>query len=112
MAPARCINKLKAKILLKDTTIGKVEEYVRGACSEWYDIPPNFEFRGITILIPKSMPMGFKRKKNKILMPFVKPCFGPMLVEIDAQDGDFESLKKRLASAGTGAVVSGSQYSD
>lgn len=105
--PARCINKLRAKILLKDTTVAKVNEYVRGACSEWYDIPPNFEFRGITILLPVPMAMGFKRKKKKILMPFVKPCFGPMLVEVDAQDGDFESLKERLGSADSGNAVSG-----
>ncbi len=53
------------------------------------------------------MAMGFKRKKKKILMPFVKPCFGPMLVEVDAQDGDFESLKERLGSADSGNAVSG-----
>lgn len=98
-APARCINKLRAKILLKDATAEKVKEYVHNACSEWYDIPPNFEFRCITILLNSPMPMGFKRKKKKILMPFVKPCFGPMLIEVDAMDGDFESLRERLASS-------------
>lgn len=105
--PARCINKLRAKILLKDTTVATVNEYVRDVCSEWYDIPPNFEFRGITILLPVPMAMGFKRKKNKILMPFVKPCFGPMLVEVDAHDGDFESLKEKLGSSDSGKVMSG-----
>lgn len=105
--PARCINKLRAKILLKDTTVAKVNEYVRDACSEWYDIPPNFEFRGITILLPAPMAMGFKRKKKKILMPFVKPCFGPMLVEVDAQDGDFDSLKEALGKADSGKAITG-----
>ncbi|MCU0631865.1 MAG: DUF1894 domain-containing protein [Methanolinea sp.] len=102
-ASARCINKLVAKILLKDTTMEKVNEYVRDACSEWYEIPPDFEFRGITILLPGPATMGFKRKKKKILMPFVKPCFGPMLIEVDAEDGDFERLKEMLFSARTSA---------
>lgn len=103
--PARCINKLRAKILLKDTTVAKVDEYVKDACSEWYDIPPDFVFRGITILLPKPMAMGFKRKKNKILMPFVKPCFGPMLVELDAEAGDFDLLRERLAPGATPAAA-------
>ncbi len=97
--PDRCINKLISRILLKDTTIAKVEEFVKDTCSEWYDIPPGFRFRGITILLPRPMPVGFKRKKKKILMPFVKPCFGPMLVELDASDGDFELLKGQSETA-------------
>lgn len=99
-APARCINKLRARILLKDTTLAIVNGYVKDNCSEWYEIPPDFEFRGINIQLPAPAAMGFKRKKGKILMPFVKPCFGPMLIEVDAQEGDFESILGSLNSIG------------
>ncbi|MDD1716004.1 MAG: DUF1894 domain-containing protein [Methanolinea sp.] len=101
-APARCINKLRARILLKDTTLAIVNKFVQDNGSERYDIPPDFEFRGINIQIPTPAAMGFKRKKGKILMPFVKPCFGPMLVEVDARAGDFDSIIEKIGSAGSG----------
>jgi len=97
--PARCINRLMSGIILKDTTVEKVNAYVRDTCSEWYDVPPGFEFRGVDLLLPSPMAMGFKRKKKKILVPFVKPCYGPILVEVDARDGDFDNIIERLESA-------------
>ncbi len=55
--------------------------------------PPNFEFRGVTLLLNKPMLVGLKIKKKKILLPFVKPCYGPMLIEVKAEDGDFEVFR-------------------
>ncbi|MCE5299122.1 MAG: hypothetical protein LLF84_09290 [Methanoregulaceae archaeon] len=40
---------------------------------EYYEIPPGFEFRGVTILHNSPMLMGFKPKKSKILLPFINP---------------------------------------
>ncbi len=97
--PARCINRLISGIVLKDATVEKVNAYVKETCSEWYEVPPGFEFRGVNLLLPAPMAMGFKRKKKKVLVPFVKPCYGPMLVEVDAQDGDFEEIIKTLGAA-------------
>jgi len=90
---ARCVNRLSSTILLKDTTEQAINEYVKNACSEYYEIPPNFQFRGVTILLKKPMLVGLKIKKQKILLPFVKPCFGPMLIEVKAEDGDFEIFR-------------------
>ena len=96
--PARCINRLSSTIIMKETTEQAINDYIKESCREYYEIPPGFEFRGVTILLNKPMLMGFKLKKSRILLPFVKPCFGPMLIELNADDGDFEILRKELGS--------------
>lgn len=99
MSPApRCINRISSTIVMKDTTEQAINEYIKESCREYYEIPPGFEFRGVTILLNSPMLMGFKLKKSMILLPFVKPCFGPMLIEVNAYDGDFETLRKELGS--------------
>jgi hypothetical protein len=90
---ARCVNRLSSTILMKDTTEQAINEYVKTSCAEYYEIPPNFEFRGVTLLLNKPMLVGLKIKKKKILLPFVKPCYGPMLIEVKAEDGDFEVFR-------------------
>jgi len=70
---------------------------VKENSKEYYEIPPGFEFRGVIILLKNPMLMGFKIKKQKILMPFVKPCFGPMLIELAAWDGEFEQIREQLS---------------
>jgi hypothetical protein len=90
---ARCVNRLSSTILLKDTTAQEINEFVKNSCSEYYQIPPNFEFRGVTLLMNTPMLVGLKIKKKKILLPFVKPCYGPMLFEVKAEDGDFEVFR-------------------
>lgn len=100
----RCINRIRGKVILKDTTKEAVAAYVRENCPEYYDVPPGFSFRGITLLLGEPMPLGVRRKKKKILVPFVKPCFGPMLVEVDAREEDFEYLAGNLGGGkGKGA---------
>ena len=98
---ARCVNRLSSTILLKDTTEQAINEYVKNSCSEYYEVPPDFEFRGVTILLKKPMRVGLKIKKKKILLPFVKPCFGPMLIEVKAEDGDFEVFRNMTAYSAT-----------
>jgi hypothetical protein len=83
---------------MKDTTEQAINGYIKESCREYYEIPPGFEFRGVTILLNNPMLIGFKIKKSKILLPFVKPCFGPMLIELNANSGDFETLRKELGS--------------
>ena len=89
----RCINKLRAAVVLKDTTAEKINEYIRQNCTEYYEIPPDFRFKCITILMKSPMLVGFKKKKKKILLPFEKVCFGPVLYEINATDEDFEFIR-------------------
>jgi hypothetical protein len=97
MSPVpRCINRLSSTILLRDTDEKVINEFVRANCAEYYVLPPNFEFRGVTILLNTPMLLGFKIRKKKILIPFVKPCYGPMLFEVSAEDGDFEFLRSVL----------------
>jgi hypothetical protein len=98
---ARCINRLSSTILLKDTTEQAINEYVKNSCSEYYEIPPNFEFRGVTILLNKPMLAGLKIKKKKILLPFVKPCYGPILFELKAEEGDFEIFRTMQGNKST-----------
>lgn len=98
---ARCVNRLSSTILLKDTTEQAINEYVKNSCAEYYEIPPDFEFRGVTILLKNPMLVGLKIKKRQILLPFVKPCFGPMLIEVKAEDGDFEVFRNMQENSTT-----------
>ena len=101
MSPVpRCINRVSSTIVLKDTPEQAINEYIKETCREYYEISPGFEFRGVTILLNNPMLLGFKIKKNRILLPFVKPCFGPMLIELNADDGDFEKLRNELGNHG------------
>jgi hypothetical protein len=89
----RCINKLRAAVVMKDTTAEEINEYIRKNCTEYYKIPPNFRFKCITVLLKTPMLVGFKIKKKKILLPFEKICFGPILYEINATEDDFEFIR-------------------
>jgi hypothetical protein len=64
-------------IVMKDTTEQAINDYVKESCREYYEIPPGFEFRGVTILLNNPMVMGFKIKKSKILLPFRKILLRP-----------------------------------
>lgn len=94
----RCINNLGGKILMMDAKPDEVNEYVRKNTAEQYEMYPDFEFRGLHMLLAKPMLVGLKIKKKKIIMPFTKLCpkYGTVLYEIDAEDGDFETIRSGL----------------
>jgi len=94
--PARCIRYLVSETVLKDVTGRKVNNYIRKHCSEYYLMPPGFEFRGIAIQMKSPMLIGFVLETHKILMPFTKPCYGTMLYEINAEDGDYTYIRSAL----------------
>jgi hypothetical protein len=97
MAPAsRCINNLGGCVLLRDTDEQAIDGYVREHCTECYEISPDFEFRDVAISLNRPMLMGFDLGGKKILLPCVKRCAGPMLIALDADDGDFEELRRKL----------------
>ncbi len=94
--PARCINYLYSETVLKDVTGRKVNNYIRKHCSEYYLMPPGFEFRGIAIQLKSPMLVGLVPESFTILMPFTKPFYGTMLYEIIAEKGDFAYLRSAL----------------
>jgi hypothetical protein len=98
----RCINRLSSTTVIKDTTEQGINWQVKDSCREYYGMPPDLVFRGVDILLNNPMLVGFTLKRKKILLPFVKPCFGPMLIELDAEDGDFEFLRTTLGNGTSG----------
>ncbi|MDO9539118.1 MAG: DUF1894 domain-containing protein [Methanocalculus sp.] len=95
---ARCVNNFGGKVLLMDAKPDEVNEYVRKNTAEQYEMPPGFEFRGLSMLLSKPMLVGLKIKKQKILIPFTKLCpkYGTVLFEIDATEEDFEAIRSGL----------------
>jgi hypothetical protein len=95
---ARCVNNFGGKVLLMDAKPDEVNEYVRKNTAEQYEMPPGFEFRGLSMLLSKPMLVGLKIKKQKILIPFTKLCpkYGTILFEIDATEEDFETIRSGL----------------
>lgn len=81
---SRCVNNLGGVVLLKDVTPEQVNEYVQKHSKEYYEMPPEFVFKDIRMLLKKPMLVGLKLRKKKILLPFTKPCpgYGTMLFEI------------------------------
>ena len=96
MAPSRCINNLGGRVLLRDTGEQAIEVYVRERCTECYKISPDFAFRDVAVSLNQPMLLGFDTGEKKLLLPCVKRCAGPMLLELDADDGDFEELRAKL----------------
>lgn len=94
--PGHCIRYLDVETILNGVTGRKVNTYIRKHCSEYYLMPPGFEFRGIAIQLKSPMLIGFIVEKQKILLPFTKPCYGTMLYEIFAEEGDFVSIRLAL----------------
>jgi hypothetical protein len=94
--PGRCIRYLVFETILTGVTGRKVNNYIRKHCSEYYLMPPGFEFRGIAIQLKSPMFVGFILEKQKILLPFTKPCYGTMLCEIIAEERDFAFIRSAL----------------
>ncbi len=95
---SRCVNNLGGKVLLIDVTPDEVNDYVRKHCKEYYEVPPGFVFRDVRMLLKSPMLVGLQFKRQKILLPFTKPCpgYGTMLYEIAAKEADFEFIQKNL----------------
>ena len=93
---SRCVNNLGGRVLLTGAAPDDVNNYVRKNSKEYYEITPGFEFREVRMLLRSPMLVGLKIKKQKILLPFTKPCYGTILYEIDAKSGDFDFLRSNL----------------
>jgi hypothetical protein len=94
--PSSCIRYLCTDTILSNVTRRKVNNYIRKHCSEYYLMPPGFEFQGIAIQLKSPMLVGLIPESSTILMPFTKPCYGTMLYEVTADDGDFTYLRSTL----------------
>ncbi|MDP3397081.1 MAG: DUF1894 domain-containing protein [Methanoregula sp.] len=94
--PSRCIRHMCSETILKDVTGRKVNNYIRKHCSEYFLMPPGFEFRGIAIQLKSPMHIGLIPESSIILLPFTKPCYGTMLYEIKAEEGDFSYIRSAL----------------
>jgi len=95
---SRCVNNLGGQVLLMDVTPDQVNDYVRKHSKEYYEMPPEFVFKDIRMLLKKPMLVGLQIRKRRILLPFTKPCpgYGTMLFEIAAKDADIEFIRDNL----------------
>ena len=59
-------------------------------------MPPGFEFRGAAIQLKSPMLVGLIPESLTILLPVTKPCYGTMLYEIKAEEGDFSYIRSAL----------------
>jgi hypothetical protein len=94
--PSRCIRYMCTDPVLSGVTGRKVNNYVKKHCTEYYPVPPGFAFRGIAIQLKSPMLIGLLPESSTILMPFTKPCYGTMLYEVTAEEGDFTYLRSAL----------------
>lgn len=93
---ARCVNRLSARLLLKDTPEDGIDEYVMKNSAVQFLIQPGFLFRGVEVLLKRPMLLGIKRKKRRILLPFTKPCYGTILLEVTSNDEEIRELEATL----------------
>lgn len=96
--PSRCVNNLSGKVLLQDATPDQVNDYVRKHCKEYYEMPPGFVFRDIRMLLRTPMLVGLQVRKQRVLLPFTKPCpgYGTMLYEVAAKATDLDFIRSNL----------------
>jgi hypothetical protein len=91
--PGHCLRYLGLETILSNVTGRKVNNYIRKHCSEYYLMPPGFVFRGIAIPLKSPMLVGIIPESGIILLPCTKPCYGTMLYEIKAEEGDLAGLR-------------------
>lgn len=91
---ARCVNRLSARLLLKDIPEDMIDEYVKEHSAVQVLIQPGFLFRGVEVLLCRPMLLGIKRKKKLVLLPFTKPCYGTILLEVASSDEEIRELEK------------------
>jgi hypothetical protein len=95
-----CVNRLPARILIKDISIDEANEYIRRHAKENYEMPRDYAIRDVILLGKSPMVVGVKEKKRKVLFPFTKPCFGTAVMEMDATPEDIEKIRSDLKNAG------------
>jgi hypothetical protein len=102
--PTRCIRYLPLETILINVTGRKVNNYIRKHCSEFYLVPPGFVFRGIAIPLKSPMLIGILPESGTILLPCTKPCYGTMLYEMIADEGDFAFIRAALGREHNGDI--------
>lgn len=70
--PAHCTRYLDSDTVLSGVTGRKLNNYIMKHCSEYYLMPPGFEFRGIIITLKLPMLVGLVPETQKLLLPFKK----------------------------------------
>jgi hypothetical protein len=95
-----CVNRLPARILVKDISMEEANEYIRLHAKENYEMPPDYAIRDVILLGKSPMVVGVREKKRKVLFPFTKPCFGTAVMEMDAAIEDIEKIRKDLRTTG------------
>lgn len=96
MSNAHCINRLPARILVKDISPEEANEYIRKRAKENYEMSSDYTIRDVVLLGKTPMLVGVKERKQKILFPFTKPCFGTAVMELDALPGEIAQIRTDL----------------
>lgn len=93
---SRCVNRLPARILVKDISMEEANAYIRQHAKENYEIPPGYAIRDVILLGEPPMIVGVKERKRKILFPFKRLCFQTAVMEMDATPEDIEKIRRDL----------------
>ncbi|WP_214084136.1 DUF1894 domain-containing protein [Methanoculleus sp.] len=99
--PSRCVNNLGGKVLLINATPDEANEYVRKHCREYYEMPPDFVFKDVRVLLKFPMLVGLQVRRQKVLLPCMKRCsgLGTMLYEVAVKEADLDFIRNTLAKA-------------
>jgi hypothetical protein len=92
------VNNLGGKVLLLNATPDQANDYVRKHCKEYYEMPPDFVFKEIRVLLASPMLVGLQVRRRRILLPFTKRCAGcgTMLYEVAAKEADLNFIRDNL----------------
>jgi len=96
MPEGPCFNQILSEILEKDVTPRRADNHVKKVCREYYRIEPGYEFRGVPIILSRSMLIGIDEEAGRILMPFRKPCYGTSLYAIDTDSEEVAQIRSDL----------------
>lgn len=80
-----CIEQLDYELIAKGITISECEKYIRNNCDEIFTVNSGYKIFGDIFLFGSTnIPIGIYN--DKIILPFIKPCFGIFLVKLDGGD--------------------------
>ena len=100
MPEGPCFNQIWSEILLKDVTPRRADNRVRKICHEYYRVEPGYVFRGVPLILSRTMLIGIDEEAGRILMPFRKPCYGTSLYAIDADREEITRIRFDLGGTG------------